>query len=76
MKKTFLAGALACVALTASCLGPNQLFNDLHDWNEEVTDQDWVNEVIFLGLTILPVYSFAYLADIVVLNTIDYWSGE
>jgi len=37
---------------------------------------DWADELIFLGMTIIPVYGVASLVDIVVLNTIDYWSGE
>ena len=71
-----VAAALAACLFTTSCLGPNKLFNDLHAWNEEVSEQDWVNEVVFLGLTIIPVYSLAYTVDILVLNTVDYWSGD
>lgn len=76
MKKALLGLALAGSLTFTSCLGPNKLFNDLHEWNGQVSEQDWVNEIVFLGFTILPVYSIAYLIDIVVLNTIDYWSGE
>lgn len=67
--------ALTAGLLTTSCLGPNKWFNGVHDWNQTVSDQDWVNEVVFLGCTILLVYGIAYLVDIVVLNTVDYWSG-
>lgn len=70
---------LACAALllgATSCLGPNNAFNSLNNWNAKVTDQDWANELIFLGLNIIPVYGVALLADHLVLNTIDYWSGE
>lgn len=75
MKKLLAAGLLTVVATTsAGCLGPNKAFNGIHEWNQELSDQDWLNEVVFLGFTILPVYSLAYLLDIVVLNTVDYWS--
>lgn len=74
MKKAILGAALAL--FTTGCLGPNRAFNGLHEWNMEVSENDAVNEVVFLGCTILPVYSIAYLVDIVVLNTIEYWSGE
>jgi hypothetical protein len=40
-----------------------------------VTDSDVANELIFLGMTIIPIYGITYLIDIVVLNTIDYWSN-
>ena len=74
-KKGVVALAIAASLMASSCLGPNKWFNGLTDWNHEVTDQDWLNEVIFLGLNIIPVYGVALLVDYVVLNTIDYWSG-
>ena len=70
---------LACAALAlgaTSCLGPNNAFNSLHNWNATVTEYDWANEVIYLGLNVIPVYGVAHLADVLVLNTIQYWSGE
>ena len=68
--------ALTLPLLATSCLGPNRLFNDLHEWNKTVTEQDWLNELIFLGLIIVPVYPIAYVVDIVALNTYDYWAGD
>ena len=77
MKKALLGAALAGLTLTTTgCLGPNRAFNGVHEWNMEVSEQDWVNELVFLGFHIIPVYGVAYLVDIVVLNTIEYWSGE
>jgi hypothetical protein len=74
MKKAILGAALALI--TTGCLGPNRAFNGVHEWNKTVSDEDAVNELVFLACTIIPVYSVAYLIDIVVLNTIEYWSGE
>jgi len=73
-KKLFLAAALA--ATLTSCLGPNKTFNDLNDWNDQVTENEWANEAVFIGLNIVPVYSLAYLADVVVFNSIEFWDGE
>ena len=75
MKKTLLAAILS-VGLLGSCLGPNKLFNDLTEWNKGVTDNRWANEGIFLVFNIIPVYPIAYLVDIVVLNSIEWWSGD
>jgi hypothetical protein len=75
MKKMLLAAILA-VGLCSSCLGPNKLFNDLHDWNEQVSENRWVNEGIFLAFNIIPVYGVAYLIDIVILNSIEWWDGD
>ena len=78
MKKALLAlGLVLGLGLTTtSCLGPNRLFNGLHEWNEGVTDNRWVNEGVFLGLNIIPVYGVTYLVDIVVFNSIEWWTGE
>jgi hypothetical protein len=76
MKKTILAAALALSISSTSCLGPDNLYNNVKNWNAEVTDQDWLNEAIFLGLNIIPVYGIALFVDIVVLNTINYWTGN
>ena len=77
MKKALLGAALAGLTLTTTgCLGPNRAFNGVHEWNMEVSDEDWINEIVFLGFHIIPVYGVAYLADIIVLNTIEYWSGD
>ncbi len=75
MKKTLLAAVLS-LGLFSSCLGPNKLFNGLHEWNKEATDNRWANEGIFLVLNIIPVYGVAYLVDIVILNSIEWWGGE
>ena len=75
MKKALIAAVLS-LGLFSSCLGPNKLFNDLHDWNMKVSENRWANEGIFLVCTIIPVYSIAYLVDIVVMNSIEWWSGS
>ena len=74
LKKLALAGALALGC--TGCLGTNQTFEGLRDWNTEVTDNEWANEGIFLGLNIIPVYPFAYLADVIVFNSIEFWTDE
>lgn len=75
MRKLLAALALSAGLVTPACLGPNHAFEGIRNWNAELSEQDWINEVVFLGLTIVPVYSFAYLGDILLFNTIDYWSG-
>ena len=62
--------------LCGGCLGPNNATNSLRNWNATVSDQDWLCEILYLGMTIIPVYGVANLVDALVLNTIDYWSGS
>lgn len=77
LKKTALAGALGLTLLaTSSCLGPMNTFNNLRKWNEELTENKWVNELAFIGLNIIPVYGIAYLGDIIIFNSIEFWGGD
>jgi hypothetical protein len=75
IKETFLAGVLALGLVGSSCLGPDRVYNSIKQWNADLSDQDWIEELVFLGLTIIPVYPLALFADILVFNTIRYWSG-
>ncbi|MDE6855899.1 MAG: DUF3332 domain-containing protein, partial [Muribaculaceae bacterium] len=44
-------------------------------WNEQVSNK-FVNEVLFVAFWILPVYEVCGLADLLVLNSIEFWSGD
>jgi len=72
MKRSLLA-VLCAATMFTSCLGPNRAHDSIRNWNTEVAEADWLNEVIFLGLTIIPVYPLAYLGDVVIFNTMGYW---
>lgn len=76
MKKALLAGVLGLSLFATSCLGPNNAFDRLNHWNDNVTESKWVNELIFLGLNIIPVYGFAYLGDIVIFNSMEFWGAD
>ena len=73
MKKTLLASALALGIAGSSCLGPDRLYNSVKNWNAELSTVDAVNEIVFIGLMIIPVYGFAWIGDVLIINTIDYW---
>ena len=36
----------------------------------------FVNELVYLACNIIPVYGVCYLADAVVINSIEFWSGS
>lgn len=77
MKKTILTVALAallCSSMT-SCMGKFALTRNLYAWNDQVSNK-FVNEVLFVAFWILPVYEVCGLADLLVLNTIEFWSGD
>lgn len=69
--------ALLCVGLLVSgCYGPFNLVRRLHHWNGQVGGR-WANEVVFLGLAyLLPVYSICGLGDVLIFNSIEFWTGD
>lgn len=74
-----LPAAVAALALTfgsTSCLGPDNAYRSLKNWNVGLTNQDWLDEVIFIGLHVIPVYPLAMLGDVLIFNTVEYWSGD
>ena len=77
MKKSlkFSAMVLACAILCSSCIGSFQLTNKLKDYNDGIGSK-FVNELVFLAFCIVPVYEVTLLVDAVVLNSIEFWSGE
>ena len=77
MKKIIRNSALMIAAafMLSSCIGSFQLTNKVKDWNESLGDK-FINEVVFLAFHIVPVYEVAYFADVVVLNTIEFWTGS
>lgn len=74
-KSLLMCAVLASSILFTSCIGSFQLWNNLKDWNQGVGNK-FVNELVFIALHIVPVYEIAYLADIVVFNSIEFWSGS
>lgn len=77
MKKKFMVIASAVVVgssiLFSSCIGSFALSNKFLAWNKTV-DSKFVNEVLFVVLQ--PAYAITMLADVLVLNSIEFWSGE
>ena len=79
MKKTTLTVAIVCAlmgsVLLPSCIGSFTLTNKLLAWNKQISNK-FVNELVFFAFWVLPVYEVSALADILVLNSIEFWSGE
>jgi hypothetical protein len=66
----------ATVSTSWSCYGSFELTRGLHSWNGEVTDNRFVNWLVFVGLVVVPVYSAALLVDGFVFNTVEFWTGD
>lgn len=72
-RRLLLASAPATLALSG-CFGSFNLTKKVHHWNSGFNK--WVNWLIFLAFIILPVYSILLLVDALVINTIEFWTGN
>ena len=79
MKKVVKCAIVAALGIgmlsMSSCIGSFTLTNRVLAWNNHV-DNKFVNELIFFGLCVLPVYEVCCLADVLILNSIEFWSGS
>ena len=75
MKKFIPVVLAASVLIMTGCTGPFALTKKVHAWQTSFEDK-WVDEVAFLGCIILPVYGLSTLADGLILNSVEFWTGE
>ena len=61
--------------LFSSCIGSFGLHSKLVSWNQGIGTK-FVNELVYLAFNIIPVYGVCYLADALVINSIEFWSGS
>ena len=67
---------LVVMMVTAGgCYGSFELVKKVHKFNGTLGNK-FVNELGFLVMNIVPVYSVAAFIDAVVLNTIEFWTGK
>ena len=67
---------LSMSILFSSCIGSFYLTQRLYEWNCSVDGDKWVNELIFLALSACQVYTIAIVIDSIILNTIEFWTGD
>ena len=78
MRKTKIAAIsiLLCGSLLfSSCIGSFGLWNQMKSWNQNISNK-FVNEIVFFAFHVVPVYEVSYLVDVLVLNSIEFWSGS
>lgn len=64
-----------CSLTFSSCIGSFALTNRVLNWNRQVGNK-FVNELVFFAFWVLPVYEVVGLADVLVINSIEFWSGN
>ena len=74
---SMLAISLLLIAsLGTGCIGNFGLAGAVRKFNLELTEDRWGREIVFVCLYIIPVYPFAGTLDIVIFNSIEFWTGK
>lgn len=76
--RKFISGLLIAGVMSVStgCFGEFALVRGLRNWNEDVTDSRFVNNLVFYGLSFIQVYSIAGAGDLFIFNLIEFWTGD
>jgi hypothetical protein len=69
-----LGGSAAALPTLAACVGGFNMTGVVYDWNR--SHNKWVNWLIFLAFIILPVYGITLFIDALIINSIEFWSGD
>ncbi len=71
----FLSLTMVTVSVS-SCYGKFTLTRNIYTWNGSVSQNKFVQSLVFWGLNIIPVYGIGAFVDAVLLNTIEFWTGN
>jgi hypothetical protein len=75
--KQFLFTLLAILTVSASmnCYGGFVATRKIYHWNGSLGNK-WVKTIVMWLMIIIPVYPVAALADFVILNALEFWTGS
>jgi hypothetical protein len=73
--KKIVASIVILAFFTTGCTGSFNLTRKVYNFHRSQTDK-WSDELCFLIVALLPVYSLATLADAIVFNSIEFWTGK
>jgi hypothetical protein len=80
MKRASRLLAVMCVAVlslhVSGCFGKFSLTRAMWDFNKNVSSNKFLQWAVFLVMVIVPVYSVGALVDALVINSIEFWTGE
>jgi hypothetical protein len=78
MLKKSLAVALMSASLmtmTTGCIGRMAMSGKVLEWNLRVAEEKWPRELVFFLLYVIPVYPFTGALDLLIFNSIEFWTG-
>lgn len=69
-------GLVALGMMVSGCYGPFHLTRKVWAFNRDVSDNKWVVEIAFLVMNVVPIYHVAGIADALLFNSLEFWTGN
>ena len=79
MKSRFIALTISLaivVSMSTACIGNFALSGNVRKFNLEYNEGRWQRELLFFGMYIIPVYPISGVIDLLIINSIEFWTGE
>lgn len=74
--KTTAAGMLAVFSIASTgCFGEFALTRKVYSFNDGIGDK-FVKTIVFYAMNIIPIYPIASVADLFILNLVEFWTGS
>jgi hypothetical protein len=74
--KSILVLGICLSFLTSGCIGQMAMVKKVANINLELSEDRWEREIIFVLFMWFPIYGFSALADIIVFNSLEFWTGR
>lgn len=72
--------AVLCISFlsvhVSGCFGSFALVRKVYGINESISENKFIRWAVFLGFSIIPVYGISGLVDVLVLNSLEFWTGS
>jgi hypothetical protein len=75
-RTAMLAIVAVGLASSSACFGSFNLTRKVYAFNKSVSPDKWVQELVFLAFMVVPIYSIAGGIDVLIVNSIEFWTGE
>jgi hypothetical protein len=68
--------ATAALITSSGCFGSFNVTRKVYGFNKTVSTNKFARELVFLAFNIVPVYGVAGFADVIVVNSVEFWTGK
>ena len=67
--------AAVTMATTSGCFGSFNATRKMWTFNRDASKNKFVQELVFLGMNVVPVYGIAAFVDVIGANAVEFWTG-